>query len=251
MDEPRPPGATQKDAVHPGKMSVERWIFAMLPLLALGSLGAWLSLRGDDAGFIVLTLTAVLIGLDVVGFVHRHRVPPQGPPDPSAAWRLTRPADGGVYGFAYSRGTLWLARGIFGVSLLALPLIYLTGGFRPGGAELWWMAVFAAVFNGGFLLATLACERYRVEVSAEGLVHYRLRRPLRYPFAALGSVALLQGGGRGPAYVLALYDKQGRCIDTFADTLEGFTDLVTLTKAYAFAAGVAYRYRDRWGAWTR
>lgn len=32
---------------------------------------------------------------------------------------------------------------------------------------------------------------------------------------------------------------------------EGFTDLVALTKEYAFAAGVPYRYRDKWGAWTR
>lgn len=63
-------------------------------------------------------------------------------------------------------------------------------------------------------------------------------------------MALLEGGGRGPKYVLTLYDKQGRRIDTFADTLEGFTELVALTKEYASVAGVPYRYRDMWGAWT-
>jgi hypothetical protein len=251
MDEPRQPSSDKEDAGHPGKMSVERWIFAVLSLMALCSWGAWRSLRGDDAGFLLLALVAVVMGIWVVAFVHHRRLPKAGPSDPSASWPLTKPADGTVYGFAYPRGAIWVARGVFGMSLLAVSLIYLTGTYRPVGADFWWMVVFAVVSNGGFLLWILAFERYRVEVGADGLVHYRLRRSLRHPFATLGSVALLQGGGRGSMYVLALYDKRGRCIDTFADTLESFTDLVTLTKEYAFAAGVAYRYRDKWGAWTR
>lgn len=250
MDEPRQPSSDQEDAAHPGRMSVERWIFAVLPLMALCSWGAWRSLRGDDAGFLLLALAAVVIGVWVVAFVHRRRLRKAGPHDPSVSWPLTRPADGSVYGFAYPRGAIWVARGVFGMNVLAMPLIYWTGTYRPVGAHFWWMVVFAVVSSGGFLLWTVACKRYRVEVGAEGFVHYRLRRPLRHPFAALGSVALLQGGGRGAMYVLALYDKRGRCIDTFADTLEGFTELVALTKEYAFAAGVAYRYRDKWGAWT-
>lgn len=250
MDEPHPPSPAQEDAAHPGKMSAERWIFALLPLLALCSLGAWRSLQGDDAGFLLLALMAVVIGLGVVAFVHRRRLPKAGPPDPSVSWPLTRPADGTVYGFVYPRGVIWVARGVFGMSVLATPLIYGAGVYRPVGADFWWMVVVAVALNGVVLLWAVACERYRVEVGAEGLVHHRLRRPLRHPFAALGSVALLQGGGRGSMYVLALYDKRGCCVDTFADTLEGFTDLVALTKEYAFAAGVAYRYRDKWGAWT-
>lgn len=251
MDEPHPQSSAREDAVHPGNTSAKRWIFAVLPLLSLCSLGAWRSLQGDDAGFLLLGLAAVAIGLGAVAFVHRRRLPRAGPPDPSVSWPLTMPADGAVYGFVYPRGVIWVARGVFGMSVLAMPMIYATGNYRPVGADFWWMVVFAAVSSVGFLLWTLACERYRVEVGAEGLIHYRLRRPLRHPFEAMGSVALLQGGGRGSMYVLALYDKRGRCIDTFADTLEGFTDLVALTKEYAFAAGVPYRYRDRWGAWTR
>lgn len=64
-------------------MSAERWIFALLPLLALCSLGAWRSLQGDDAGFLLLALMAVVTGLGVVAFVHRRRLPKAGPPDPS------------------------------------------------------------------------------------------------------------------------------------------------------------------------
>ena len=222
----------------------------VLPAAAFGVVGVWRCLQGDNSGFGFLGLTAVFIGLAVFGAIHRRRVAPEGPADPSAAWRLAGCADQRVHAFAYSRGTIWTARACGALSLLAGPAIYLASGPRAAGTNLWWLAAFVLVFNSAFLLMVLACERYRVEVGPSGIVHYRLRPPLQHAFATLGSLALLEGGGRGSAYVLALYDKQGRCVDTFGDTLEGFTELTALVKEYAFAAGVTFRYRDMWGAWT-
>ena len=228
----------------------ENVIVTVLPTVAVGAVGVWRCLQGDNAGFIFLGLAAVFIGLAVFAAIHRRRVAPEGPPDPSAAWRLAGHADQRVHAFTYSRGGIWTARAFGALSLLAGPAIYLASSPRPAGTDLWWLAAFVLVFNGAFLLMVLACERYRVEVGPDGIVHYRLRPPLRHAFAALGSLALLEGSGRGPAYVLALYDRQGRCVDTFGDTLEGFTELTALAKEYAFAAGLTFRYRDMWGAWT-
>ena len=228
--------------------------FALISAFVVcGALGIGSYVRGDHVTWILMSLLlALFLALFAYQAYRRHTTPSEGPPDPSAGWvHIGRGTSSDAQVFRYSRGTLLMARIVVLASLLPGFVIYAVTKPHPVGAELYWfIAMWICVF-GAFYLGLVACEKYAVEVTDTEIVHHRMRRPRRYPFVALGSVALLEGGGRGPKYVLALLDKRGTVLDQFADTLEHFEELVALVKTRAAAAGVNYRYRDMWGSWTK
>jgi hypothetical protein len=203
------------------------------------------------ASVLSLILLAFFCGLFAYQRYRQRAAPPGGPPDPSAHWIAgDNRRSNEVMVFRYSPGSIKAVRIVMLLSLLPGFIIYAVSRSRPVGAELGFFIPFFVALFGVAYLAYKACEKYAVEVNDTEIVHYRLRAPLKYPFASLGSVALLEGGGRGPKYVLALFDQKGKCMDQFADTLDGFNELVALVKRRAAEVGVKYRYRDMWGSWT-
>ncbi|CAJ3476609.1 Uncharacterised protein [Burkholderia pseudomallei] len=221
--------------------------------VTFGALGVGSYLQGDQVAWILILL---LLGCFLVLFAYqlyrRRQTPAEGPPDPSANWMsVDRRPTGEAHVFRYSRGTISMLRIILLGSLLPGLIIYSVAKPRPAGMELYWFVAIWICFFGTFFLGFIACQKYGVEVTDTEIVHHRIRSPRRYPFSSLGSVALLEGGGRGAKYVLALFDKRGKVLDQFADTLEHFEELVALVKTRAEAAGVNYRYRDMWGSWTK
>ena len=221
--------------------------------IAFGALALGAYFQGDHRTFV---LALLVIGFFCCLFAYQwfrqRQTPSGGPPDPSVHWapNKSRP-DNDVLVFRYSPGAILTVR--ICALLMMLPgfVVYVVTKPRPMGTELFVFIVFWTAFFGVFFLLYEACKKYVVEVSSVEIVHYRLRAPLRYPFSSLGSVALLDsGGGRGPTYVLALFDQRGRKVDQFADTLDGFNEMVALVKQRAAEAGVKYRYRDMWGSWT-
>ena len=220
--------------------------------IAFGALALGAYFQGDRQAFV---LALLLIGfsccLIAYQWFRQRKTLSGGPPDPSMHWGTneSRP-DSNVQVFRYSPGTILTVRIIAMLMLLPGFVVYAVAKPRPIGTELIVFIVFWAVFFGVFFLGYEACKRYVVEVSRVEIVHYRLRAPIRYPFSSLGSVALLESGGRGAKYVLALFDQRGRQVDQFGDALDGFNEMVALVKQRAAEAGVKYRYRDMWGSWT-
>jgi hypothetical protein len=243
--------SSSTQGVHPGLSATRERFAVILGITVSAGLGTWRYLLGDGSGFLFLGVAALLLALFVYGLLRQRRVAPEGPPDPSTQWRLAIGiADRGDCMFRYSSGSIWAARIVALISLLFGPAIYFASSPRPSGSELYGLGIFFMLFSGAFFLVVRACERFGVEVTRTEIVHHRLRSPLTYSFQALGSIALLEGSGRGPNYLLALYDPQGRCVDQFASTLDGFENLVALVKERAFENGLKYRYRDMWGSWT-
>jgi len=102
-----------------------------------------------------------------------------------------------------------------------------------------------------FYLGYLACKAYSVEVQAEAVVVHGLIKSRTYSFSSMGAISLLEGGGRGPRYVLALYDKANKQLRLIGDGVANFEGLVALMKKRSFEEGISYRFRDRWGCWSK
>jgi hypothetical protein len=134
--------------------------------------------------------------------------------------------------------------------VLAGPAIYILSSPRPTGSDLAGLGAFEVLVVLAFYGAYRACVQYSIEVAPDSILVGGLFRKRVFPFSSLGKVALLESGGRGPRYVLALYDKRERQLCTLSNGVEGFEEMVALIKERAFAAGTPYRYRDMWGCWT-
>lgn len=250
-DDFRNSASSSTDAAHPGLSATRERFVVIWVTAAFAGLGVWRYLVGDSSAFLFLGLASLLFALFVYSLFRQRRAAPEGPPDPSTQWRLAAGiADGGESMFRYSSGSIWAVRIVALISLLLGPAIYLASSPRPLGGELYGIGVFWTLLSGASFLAVRACERFGVEVTHIEIVHHRLRSSLTHSFQALGNIALLEGSGRGPSYVLALYDPQGRRVDQFPSTLDGFENLVALVKVRAFEFGLKYRYRDMWGSWT-
>lgn len=238
--------------IHRRRSAVRNNLALILCLVGFTGLGAWRYRAGDGSAPLFFGLLGVFLALFVYGVIHKRRLSVDGPPDPSALWRPSAgAAEASQRLYRYSRGTILAARICAWSSTLFGFVVYAASQPGPSGLALGAFILLWVVFSGCFFVALEACKRYAVEVTHTEIVHHRLRKPLRHAFRDLGSIALLQGGGRGSHFVLALYDQRGRCVDKFADTLEGFEVLVALVKARAFEIGLPYHYRDMWGAWTR
>lgn len=233
-------------------MSSEKWLSA---LCVLGFAGAgtivWMS--GDHAtalGFFGL------VAFFVLAFsyqAYRQRVAPQGgPPDPSVHWRSDASTDSSEQGgsFRYSAGTIVTLRYMAILPALAGPAIYFLSSPRPAGSGLIGLGAFEVLLLLGFYLVYRACVEYAVVVTSDSIELAGLFRKRKFPYASLGKVALLEGGGRGPRYVVALYDRNGKQLCTLSNGVEGFERMVALIKEGALRSGVPYRYRDMWGCWT-
>lgn len=250
-DDLRNRASSSTQGVHPGLSATRERFVVILGIAVSAGLGMWRYVLGDGSGFLFLGLAALLFALFVYGLLRQRRVSPEGPPDPSTQWRSAARISGrDDCMFRYSSGSIWAVRIVALISLLFGPAIYFASSPRPSGSELYGIGTFCVLFSGAFFLGVRACERFGIEVTRTGIVHHRLRSPLTHSFQALGSIALLEGSGRGPSYVLALYDTQGRCVDQFPSTLDGFENLVALVKERALEFGLKYRYRDMWGSWT-
>lgn len=215
-------------------------------------LGAWAYHDGDGSAPVIFAMIAIFAALFVYGLIHKRGMPDVGPPDPSAQWRLSAgAADEAEWVYRYSRGMIVIVQVCAWSSVLLGLAVYVLS--RPGfsGVERYTFALPWIGFSSCFFVAVEACKRYAVEVTHTEIVHHRVRKSLRFAYQNLGSVALLQGSGRGAQYVLAIFDTQGRCVDQFANTLDDFEGLVALVKLRAFEVGLPYSYRDRWGAWTK
>ena len=226
-----------------------------LVVLSVGvvvGLGAWACRIGDPSAPLFFAMGVFFVAIFVYGLVHKRRMPVDGPPDPSLQWRLPAgAADEGDRMYRYSKGTILAIWICAWASVLLGVVVYVLSRPGPSGTELYTFALFWIVISGCFFVVVVACKRYAVEVTHTEIVHHRLRGSLRYAYRDLGSIALLQGSGRGAQYVLAIYDPCGRCVDQFANTLDDFEDLVALVKVRAFEVSLPYRYRDMWGAWTK
>lgn len=234
------------------RVSSEKWLSALCSVgLAGAGAAAWLSGQ-QGAGYVFFAL----IGLLLVGLAYqayrRRTAPHGGPPDPSAQWsRDARAAHRQqATTFRYSKTTLVVLRWLWPLSALAGPAIYFLSTPRPTGGDLAGLGAFEAVVVLAFYGGYRACATYLIEITPDVIRVNGLYRRKELLFSSLGKVALLEGGGRGPRYVLALYDKQGKQLCTLNDGVEHFEDMVALAKEYAFAAGTPYRYRDMWGVWT-
>lgn len=212
---------------------------------------AWMSGQ-QDAGYLFFAL----VGIFVVGFLYqayRHRsAPKEGPPDPSSRWSTNVEANDWdrATSFTYSRGLLAALRYFVLLPALIGPAIYFLSSPRPAGAGLAGLAAFEVLVVLAFYIGYRACAAYSIEVTGDAITVISLFRKREFHFSSLGKVALLEGGGRGPRYVLALYDREGQQACLLSDGVDGFEQMVALVKEYAFASGTPYRYRDMWGCWT-
>lgn len=152
--------------------------------------------------------------------------------------------------FRYSRTTLVVLGWFSPLPTLVGPAIYFLSSPRPTGGDLAGLGALEVVAVLAFYGAYRACATYLVEVTPDSIKVNGLLRQREFRFSSLGKVALLEGGGRGPNYVLALYDKKDRPICKISSEVEQFEEMVALVKEHAFAAGTPYRYRDMWGSWT-
>lgn len=230
----------------------ERWLSAAcLAVFGVAGIMAWLEgQHGAGYGFFALE------GLFLLGFsyqVYRQRNTPEGgPPDPSEQWSRNSGAahNERTKAFAYSRTILAVLRWFAPLSALFGPVIYFLSFPRPTGGDFIGLAAFEILVVLAFYVAYRACATYSIEVAPDSIKVNGLFRQKDFPFSLLGKVALLESGGRGPRYVLALYDKREKQICLLSNGVEGFEEMVALIKERAFAACTPYRYRDMWGCWT-
>lgn len=204
------------------------------------------------AGYLFIALLGFFVALFLYQAYRRKKTAAEGPPDPSAYWRAgTEPRGGrGVTSFGYSRGTLVFLRYFTLLPLLFGPAIYLLSSPRPTGVDLLGLAGFEIFVVLAFYMGYRACVAYSIKVTPDSILINGLFRQREFLFSSLGKVALLEGGGRGPRYVLALYDQKEKQLCALSNGVERFEEMVALIKEAAFAAGTPYRYRDMWGCWT-
>lgn len=233
-------------------MGSGKWIVpASILVFCLCAVGAWLD---DQQGAAYLFVAIVAGSLAMVGCARYKRkiTASSGPVDPSYDWPSSNDAGAGETGtFKYSPGTLVFLRALAWVSSLFAPVIYLVSSPRPKGVYLVVLALIGTISFAAIYLTFLACRAYSIDVQADGVVVNKLMRARAYKFSTLAMVALLDcGGGRGPKYVLVVYDKADRVLWKVDDSLDGFQKCVTLMKKRCLEEGITYRYRDMWGSWT-
>jgi hypothetical protein len=206
----------------------------------------------QQASYLFMAMVVVFMAIFIYQEYRQRTAPGGGPPDPSGQWsvQVNPKGDETAATFRYPKDTLAVLRYfVAGTSLLG-PAIYLMASPRPEGVGLVGLAIFEIIVVAAFYTGYRACVAYAIEVGNDSITASGLFRNRQFRFDSLGKIALLEGGGRGSKYVLALYDKKDRQLCRFGDSLEGFERLVTLVKERAFAEGTPYRYRDMWGCWT-
>lgn len=213
--------------------------------------GAWLSdQRG--AAFLFLVLVAFFLILAGYGRYRRAAASETGPADPSREWKAPGGFRAGEVGvFRYSPGALKVMKVISALSTLFSPIIFLASSPRPSGIDLIGLSAFGVCFFMCFYLAYLACKAYSIDVQSEAVVVHGLIKSHTYSFSSIGAISLLEGSGRGPKYVLALYDKANKQLRLISDGVDNFDQLVALIKKRSFEEGIPYRFRDMWGRWSR
>ena len=222
-------------------------------IIGLGGAGVIAWFDGQQGVSYAFLAFAACFLLGISYEVYRRRsMPAGGPPDPSAQWSRNSGAahNARTAVFAYSRTTLVVLRWLAPLPALVGPAIYFLSSPRPIGGDLIGLGVFEILFVLAFYAAYRACAAYSIEVRPDSIRVDGFFRANEIPFSSLGKVALLENGGRGPRYVLALYDKQEKQMCLLSNGVEGFEEMVALIKERAFAAGTPYRYRDMWGCWT-
>lgn len=234
-------------------MGAGKWVVpACVLFFCLCAAGAW---RDDQQGASYLFIAFAAGSLALVGYgrYKKRATADSGPFDPSSDWPSSDDISAGELGtFRYSQGTLLFVRTAAWLSISLAPIIYVASSPKPEGVSLAGLFLFGAVVFTGFYLAYLACRAYSIDVQADAIVVNRLGRCSAYKFSSLGMVALLDGGGgRGARYVLAVYDKADRVLWKIDSGFDGFQKYVVLMKKRCFEEGVAYRYRDMWGNWTK
>ena len=233
-------------------MESGKWITlaASLTFFACAA-GAWINGQ-QGAAFLLLGLVIPLLILDGYGRYRRAAAPGAGPADPSREWKTAGGSCAGEVGvFRYSQGALNLMKVLVALSALFAPVIYLASSPRPTGTGLIGLSALGVCFFLCFYLGYLACKAYSVEVQAEAVVVHGLIKSRTYSFSSMGAISLLEGGGRGPRYVLALYDKANKQLRLIGDGVANFEGLVALMKKRSFEEGISYRFRDRWGCWSK
>lgn len=204
-----------------------------------------------------LVLLGLLVGFFVILFGYQwyrqRSAPSDGPPDPSRHW-LPLHDDKGRPLLSTFRYPLEAVRPLRWMPWLSVPIVlflYFAAAVRPTGVTLVPMLVFGALSCACLYSLYLSSKTYSVDVQADSVVVKGMGFSHVYKFSELGKIALLEGGGRGSKYVLALYNSKGSMVCRLSSGLGGFEQLVALVKARAFEAGVPYRYRDMWGCWTK
>jgi len=232
-------------------MRDEKWIVpACLLTFFACAVAAWFD---DQHGAAYLFLCIVGVCLFLAGYGRYRQISnaDSGPLDPSHVWQTTSSTHSGeVETFRYSPGTITFIQVIAWLSTLVAPIIYLISSPRPVGVDLIWLGLFGAAFFACFYLGFLACKAYSVDIQADAIVIHGLIKSRAYNFSSFGKVALLESGGRGAKYVLAMYDKADRVLCQVDTGIDNFEQFVALMKKRSFEKGVPYRYRNMWGSWT-
>lgn len=230
----------------------EKWLSALC-VTGLGGAGVVAWLEGQrSAGYLFFALAGLILLVFAYQAYRQRTTPAGGPPDPSVQWSGNFGADHNdrTVTFRYSKATLVLMRCIVFLSALSGPAIYFLSSPRPAGNDLAALGAFEVLLVLAFYGAYRACATYWIEVAPDIIRVNGLFRQRAFPFSSLGKVALLEGGGRGPRYVVALYDRQEKPVRKLSSEVAGFEEMVALIRERAFAAGTPYCYRDKWGCWT-
>lgn len=230
-----------------------KWVTpACILTFCLCAVGAWFDGQ-QSAAYLFACLVGFFLLLAVYARYRRKITPDSGPIDPSNDWHSDGEASAGEVGtFRYSPGTLLFVRGFAWLSTLLVPVIYVLSSPRPTGLQLIGLVLFGVTVFAGCYAGFLACNAFSIDVQAGAVVVNKLIKSRTYKFSSMGMVALLDcGGGRGPKYVLALYDKANRALWQIDTGIDEFEQFVALMKKRCFEEGVSYRYRDKWGCWTK
>jgi hypothetical protein len=232
-------------------MRVEKWGFsAGILFFCLCAVEAWRDGQ-PGAAFLFIGFVACILVLAGYGLYRKKITASCGPFDPSSNWLPSGNTRAGEVGtFRYSRVDLLLTKAAAWLSTPLAPAIYLVPP-RPEGVELMSLILFGTSIFTALYLMYLARKAYSIEIQADAVVVNELERSRAYKFSSFGMVALLDTGGKGTRYVLAVYDKADRVLWKIGDGMDGFQRYVTLMKKRCFEEGITYRYRDMWGSWTK
>jgi hypothetical protein len=115
---------------------------------------------------------------------------------------------------------------------------------NPAIADVLWIALLVCL-----LLAGLHIRTYRIAL-AGSVLHVRsmfFRKTVE--LESVRRFAIIHGG-RGGQF-LELYDAQNNKVFSVADTIQDFTDLVSLLHHQVAHHDISFESRDKWGEWTR
>ncbi len=207
-------------------------------------------LRGERVAVAIPLAILAFIALTEIYHRYRRRTsPPEGPPDPSYDWDrdLKEPDRSPVQVFRYDKATL--AALLVGMALYPLlpAAFYIVSIPHPTGIGLLACILAGVLPTLGILLCYMSYRKFSVEVHASYLAITGLRATRRIDFSTVANTRLFKGFGRGPAYILTLFDAAGKPIIKFTPDIVAFKQLTVLVKNETIIAGGKYRYVDVWG----